>query len=96
MLYHYMHFYVMMQKTREIDWCPKYEVSERFGSFKLSNSNAVAVRMARLVLHWIECITRASCSMGNAALGLRVHFPILPRHPLSNTTLHLLDLNFTK
>ena len=42
-----MHFYVMMQKTREIDWCPKYEVSERFGSFKLSNSNAVAVRMAR-------------------------------------------------
>ena len=47
MLYHYMHFYVMMQKTREIDWCPKYEVSERFGSFKLSNSNAVAVRMAR-------------------------------------------------
>ena len=71
MLYHYMHFYVMMQKTREIDWCPKYEVSERFGSFKLSNSNAVAVCMARE--YWKMHAKAESC-IADTALSPRNAF----------------------
>ena len=70
MLYHCMHFYVMMQKNREIDLYPKYEVYERFCSFKLSNSNAVAVHMARE--YWkmhaqaLSCIADTARSPSNA------------------------------